>query len=339
MKRKRLLWAVLAVFVVALLALWGAYRYMVRCEGQWHGEPLEDAMVPERDAITKDLIADVEFMSVTIGERNPDHYKELARCADWVREKWKSQGYAVGEQTFQIDGRDYANLEVEIPGGKAASQIVLVSAQYDTLPGSPGANNNASGMAVLLKLSELLKGCHPDRTLRLVAFTTEEDPYFGTEKMGSYHYAKRSRERGEDIVVMLSLDAMGYYVHTPHSQRLPFPFSLAYPDRGDFLAFIGDLGCRPYLVAVTRGFRKGSSFPIHAGAVPKSAEGAGWSDHWSFWHFGYHGMQVTDTGGFRSPWHTNAGDTVDKLDFGALTRITIGLRSGIEELTTVRGGA
>jgi hypothetical protein len=173
----------------------------------------------------------------------------------------------------------------------------------------------------------------PDRTLRLLNFVNEEDPFFGTEMMGSYQYAKRAYQRQEDIKVMLSLDALGIYKEEPGSQKLPFPFSLFYPRRGNFLAFIGDFSSRKYMVDTTRGFKKGSSFPIEAGVVPKWVEGAGWSDHLSFWKFGYPGIMVTDTGGFRSSSHTTKEDTMEKLNFEAMSRIVLGMYCAIVDLT------
>lgn len=188
-------------------------------------------------------------------------------------------------------------------------------------------------MAVLFKLSDLLRNYHPQRTLRLIAFSTEEDPFFGTETMGSYIYAKKAYEKKEDIKVMLSLDSIGIYKDTPGSQRLPFPYSLFYPDRGNFLAFIGNFPSRKYMIEATRGFKKGSSFSIKAGVVPESAEGAAWSDHSSFWKFGYPGIQVTDTGGFRSPYHTTREDTMEKINFDALSRIVVGMYGATLDLT------
>ncbi|NTW50418.1 MAG: M28 family peptidase [Chlorobiales bacterium] len=210
--------------------------------------------------------------------------------------------------------------------------MIVISGQYDTLPDSPGANNNGSGMAVLFKLSDLLKNSQPDKTLRLVAFTNEEDPLFGTDKMGSYVYAKNSRRLGENIQIMMSLDAIGIYKNEPGSQKLPFPYSLFYPDRGDFLGFIGNFPSRTYVEETTRGFKKGSSFPIKAGVVPESAEGASWSDHSCFWMFGYPGIMITDTGGFRAASHTTKEDTMEKIDFDALSRITVGMYTATLEL-------
>jgi hypothetical protein len=330
--------AAILVFAASLVALLGvAYWYMVKCEGSWEGVPLEAGMKRELSEIENLLRADVSYLSETIGPRNPAHYASLTQAAEWISERWRSQGYEVRAQAFPVEGKECANLEIEIPGRRIPSEIVIVSAQYDTWPESPGANNNASGMAVLLKLSDMLKDYEPDRTLRLVAFVTQEPPYDNTESMGSMRYARRSRERGEKIRVMLSMDAIGIYKQARGTQNIPFPFSLFYPDRGNFLAFIADLGTRPYVIEATRGFKKGSSFPIEAASVPKWVKGASWSDHGSFWRFGYPGIQVTDTGAFRASSHTTSDDTMEKIDFGALARITVGMYGSILELTTLEG--
>jgi hypothetical protein len=335
MKNKMMFILVPLVLILASasFSLW----YMVRSEGRWQGEPLEARRGEKISVIEKALKDDMVYMSVTLGERNVEKYGALSQCEKWIRERWESMGYKVQEQVFEVEGKRVANLEVEIPGLKAPSEIVIVSAQYDTLPGSPGANNDASGVAILLQLSEMFREYRPDRTLRLINFTTEEPPYFGTELMGSLRYAKRCRQLSEDVRVVLSLDALGFFRDSPDTQKLPFPFSYFYPDRANFLAFIGDLRTRPYMIVTTRGFKKGSAFPIAAGSAPRWVKGAGWSDHSSFWRYGYRGMQVTDTGAFRSPWHTNEGDTVDKLDFRALARITMGLYASVIELTSTNG--
>jgi Zn-dependent M28 family amino/carboxypeptidase len=326
------------IFVLLLLLLgfgFFAYWYMVRCEGDWQGKPLEEQGSIDLEAIKKELISDVAFMQ-GLGPRNSENqiaYEQLRKCKEWIIQKWQSQGYSVRCYEFSIGGREYYNLEIEIPGTTAPSEIIIISGQYDTLPDSPGANNNGSGMAVLFQLSKLLRNYHPKRTLRLIAFVNEEDPFFGTEMMGSYIYAKRAFEQKEDIKVMLSLDAIGIYKDSAGTQRLPFPFSLFYPDRGNFLAFIGNLTSRTYVKEVTAGFKKGSSFPIEAGVAPEWVEGVTWSDHSSFWKFGYPGMQITDTGAYRSASHTTKEDTMEKINFDALSRITVGMYSAIVDLT------
>jgi hypothetical protein len=323
-----------SLFLV-LLFLAISHWYLIQCRGNWNGEPLEKKRSSDLSNIKRELESDLSYIQ-GLGPRNSTDdrsYAQLRRCEEWVIQRWESQGYAVKKHTFSINGREYSNLEIEIQGRSTPSEIIIVSAQYDTLPDSPGANNNGSGMAILFALSDLLRNHTPDRTIRLVEFVNEEDPFFGTENMGSYRYARRSFERQEKIRVMLSLDALGIYKNEPGSQKLPFPFSFFYPKRGNFLAFIGDLHSRSHMLEATRGFKKGSSFPIEAGVVPKWVEGAAWSDHQSFWKFGYPGIMVTDTGGFRAPSHTTREDTMEKLDFEAMSRITLGMYCAIIDLS------
>ncbi len=326
----------LAILFVAFLFL--SYWYMMKCEGNWSGEPLEKKMKMELIEIKKSMESDIEHLQ-NLGPRNSENdtnYKQLRQCEEWIKQRWESQGYVVKKHTFSIKEKEYSNLEIEIKGRTLPSKIIIISAQYDTLPDSPGANNNGSGIAILFQLSQLLRKHAPGRTLRLLNFVNEEDPFFGTEMMGSYQYAKSCCQRGEDIRVMLSLDALGVYKDEPGSQRLPFPFSLFYPDRGNFLAFIGNLRSRKYMVEVSKGFKKGSSFPIEVGVAPEWAKGAAWSDHSSFWKFGYPGIMVTDTGGFRSAYHTTKEDTMEKLNFEAMSRIVIGMYTSAVHLTSLQ---
>jgi hypothetical protein len=310
---------------------------MMKCEGNWKGEPLEKQMKAELIEIKKSMESDIEYLQ-NLGPRNSENetnYKQLRQCEEWIKQKWESQGYKVKKHTFSFDGKEYSNLEIEIRGRTLSSEIIIISAQYDTLPDSPGANNNGSGMAILFQLSQLLRKHIPNKTLRLLNFVNEEDPFFGTEKMGSYQYAKRCHQQKENIRVMISLDALGVYKDEPGSQKLPFPFSIFYPDRGNFLAFIGNLQSRKYVNEVTRGFKKGSSFQIQAGVAPEWAKGGAWSDHSSFWKFRYPGIMVTDTGGFRSPYHTTKEDTMEKLNFEAMSRIVIGMYTCAIHLTSL----
>ena len=329
---------ILFLVIFSIAFLYFSYWYMLKCEGNWKGEPLEKQMKAELSEMKKSMESDIEYLQ-KLGSRNSENdtsYQKLRQCEEWIRQKWESQGFNVKEQIFPFKEKEYTNLEIEFKGRIAPSEIIIFSAQYDTLPDSPGANNNGSGMAILFQLSQLLRKHTPDRTLRLLNFVNEEDPFFGTEMMGSYQYAKISYQRQEDIKVMLSLDALGIYKEEPGSQGLPFPFNMFYPDRGNFLAFIGNLSSRKYTKEVTKGFKKGSSFPIEVGVVPEWVKYADWSDHRSFWKFGYPGIMVTDTGGFRSSSHTTKEDTMEKLDFEAMSRIVIGMYTCAIHLTSLQ---
>ena len=338
MKNRKVKKTLVSLAILFVAFLFFSYWYMMKCEGNWHGEPLEKKMKMELVEIKKSMMSDIGYLQ-NLGPRNSENetnYKQLRQCEEWIKQRWESQGYTVKKQTFSYKGKEYSNFEIEIKGRTLPSEIIIISAQYDTLPDSPGANNNGSGIAILFQLTQLLRKHTPDRTLRLLNFVNEEDPFFGTEMMGSYQYAKRCRQRGEDIRVMLSLDALGIYKDEPGSQRLPFPFSMFYPNRGNFLAFIGNLYSRKYVIEATSGFKKGSSFRIRAGVAPEWAKGAAWSDHSSFWKFGYPGIMVTDTGGFRSPSHTTKEDTMEKLNFEAMSRILIGMYASVVHLTTLQ---
>lgn len=332
MKRRRSLITIATATLCGLLAF--GYIYIIRCEGRFAGTPMEADWAADGRlaAIETSLRSTVSYLSVTVGPRNPPHYVALCKTEAWIRDTWQSLGYAVGEQKFMVENLECTNLEIEIPGRIPSAGIVIVTAQYDTWPDSPGANNNGSGMAVLMQLSRVLRDHRPDRTLRLVAFTVQEPPY---NELGSRMYAQRCRERDEKIHVMMSMDAIGIYKQDPHTQKLPFPFSLLYPDRGNFLAFIADLRSRSQVEQATRGFKRGSNFHIETAAVPRSVKGATWSDHHSFWSQGYRAIQITDTGAFRAESHTNARDTMEKIDFAALARITLGMYGAILELTSV----
>ena len=337
--KSRVISVITKTILVLLVLLLGfgflAYWYLVKCEGDWQGVPLEEQGIFDLSAIKTELQSDVAFIA-GLGPRNaedPISYEQLRTCEVWIIEKWVSQGYTPRLQNVSVSGQQFYNIEIEFSGTVSPSEIVIISAQYDTEPESPGANNNGSGMAILFQLSDLLKDFHPKRTLRLVAFVNEQKPFAGTELMGSYLYARRSFELKEDIKVMMSMDALGIFKYAPGTQKLPFPFSLFYPDRGNFLAFIGNLPSRSWVKEVTAGFKRGSSFPIKAGVAPEWVEGVTWSDHRSFYKFGYPGMQITDTGAFRAASHGKKDDTIEKINFEALSRIVIGMYGVILEIS------
>ncbi|MDQ7039187.1 MAG: M28 family peptidase, partial [Aquificota bacterium] len=230
-------------------------------------------------------------------------------------------GYRVRKQVFRADGRECANLEVRLEGKQ--EEVLVVGAHYDTAPGTPGADDNASGVASLLAIAEALKGKKFRREVRLVFFTNEEPPYFQTDLMGSLVYARSLKVK---VHGMVSLESIGYYTQEPDSQRYPyFFFRFLYPTVGNFIGFVGNLKSKGFLERAFRYFREGTDFPAEKGAVPGWIPGAGWSDHWSFWRIGAPAIMVTDTAPFRNPYYHTPLDTPDKLDFEALSRVTRGL--------------
>jgi hypothetical protein len=152
--------------------------------------------------------------------------------------------------------------------------------------------------------------------------------------MGSLVFAKRCKERGEQIVGMLSLETIGYYSDEPNSQRYPAPFSLFYPTTGNFIGLVGNVDSAPPVSRAVRAFRQHAKFPSEGGAVPAELEGVGWSDHWSFWQAGYAALMVTDTAPFRYAHYHLKTDTHDRLNYDRMSRVVVGLEKVIEDLTS-----
>ena len=168
--------------------------------------------------------------------------------------------------------------------------------------------------------------------MRFVAFVNEEPPFYRSEQMGSRVYARRSRERRDHIVAMLSLETIGYYSDEPGSQLYPFPLRFFYPSTGNFLAFVANLGSRKLLREALASFRRNAQFPSEGVAAPAFIPGVDWSDHWSFWQESYPALMVTDTALYRYPHYHTLQDTPDKVDYERLARVVKGLHGMLRDL-------
>jgi hypothetical protein len=289
--------------------------------------PADDALV----SLADELRRDVSHLAVDIGERNVQNRPQaLAQSADWIEAEVQAAGLAPERQKYEVSGTTCCNVEAEIRG--STQDIIVVGAHYDTRPGTPGANDNTSGVAATLALARTFAGRRTGRTLRFVAFVNEESPYAHTEKMGSRVYARRCRERGDKVVGMMSLETIGYYDDRPGSQKYPPPFGLFYPTTGNFIAFIGNLRSYHLVRRAVAAFRRGEPFPSEGAAVPEIVPRVRDSDHASFWHEGYPALMVTDTANFRYPYYHTPEDTIDKLDFDRMARVVRGLEKVVETL-------
>ncbi len=331
-RRRRVLWGTCITLGIAILLAGMAWWTMIRMPGaSYRGDlpPSDDQLA----AFASELRADVAGLAVDIGERNVrNRSKQLAEAAEYIESKFTGAGYKVSRQEYQVSDTKCSNLEIAIPGTTRPEEIVVVGAHYDTVRGTPGADNNTSGVAATLALARRFSHRKTDRTLRLVAFVNEEPPYFQTDKMGSRVYAHRCRERDENVVAMLSLEMLGYYDETPGSQKYPPPFSFLFPSEGNFIGFIGNTASRSLVRQVVRTFRQHEQFPSEGAAVPGLIRGIGFSDHWSFWQEGYPALMVTDTAMFRYRHYHEPEDTIDKIDFDRMARVVRGLEKVIAEL-------
>lgn len=306
----------------------------VNMPGESHRGPLP-GLTPQQRELRDALRADVQMLAGTIGERNVYQYREYLQTADFIERSLTQAGYQVQRQELTARGRTCYNLESEIPGGAQADQIVVIGAHYDTVPDCPGANDNGSGVAGLLAVARALHGTSPPRTVRLVAFANEEAPFFHTDAMGSWVYVRRCRQRNENIVAMLSLETIGYYSDQPGSQQYPPPFNQYYPDTGNFIGVVGNIESAELVRQVAGSFRRHAQFPCEGGALPSVVDGVGWSDHSSFWQYGYSAAMITDTAPFRYPHYHRPSDTPEQIDYDRMARVVDGMTAVIRELAGV----
>ena len=277
---------------------------------------------------TDTLRAHVQVLAGEIGERNTFRPQALRRAAAYIEQAWRDQGYAVTRQEYAMGRDTWANLEITRRGREHPDDIILIGAHYDSVIGSPGANDNATGVSALLELSRPAAARDLGKTVRFVAFVNEEPPQFQTALMGSRVYARQARARGDRIRAMLSLETLGYYSEAPGSQAFPFPsalYRLFYPDRGNFVLFVSNFGSRPFLRQAVESFRQVTPFPVESIATFEWVPGVDWSDHGSFWEQGYPALMVTDTALYRYPQYHTEQDTPEKVNYDALARVVDGL--------------
>jgi Zn-dependent M28 family amino/carboxypeptidase len=328
----RRMWLLAIILVLALVAAgYGALHYMTAVPGTPHRGALP-ALTAEETALAAQLKRHIAMIAAR--EHNVACHEELEQVARYIEATLAAMGYAVGRQEFFTDGKPVRNIDAVIePAGISDPEVIVVGAHYDSVRGSPGANDNASGTAAVLELARMLRDLDgkSGKRLRFVLFVNEEPPYFGTEAMGSLNYARALARRRERVVAMYSLETIGFYSSAPGSQAYPAPFGLIFPDRGDFVAFVGLLRSRPLLRETVRSFRSHAAFPTIGGVAPGFVPGIAWSDHWAFAAQGFQAVMITDTAPFRYPHYHRASDTPDKVDSESLARVVKGIERVIRE--------
>ena len=328
----RIVSALLMVAVVVFAALF----YMTHCGPRNPERVVKPTNENECKQLRDRLAAHVQTLAGDIGERNvfkPDAYR---RAADYIAGVFRGAGYDVEWQRYDVERVTCANLVATRAGSTLSNQIIVVGAHYDSVYDCPGANDNGSAVASLLELARKFAGESPARTIRFVAFANEEPPYFLTDNMGSRVYASACHKRGDDIRAMISLETMGCYSDEKGSQRYPPLFNLFYPDRGNFIGFVGNLSSRSLISRAARVFRQHSDFPLETVAAPAFIPGINWSDHDSFWREGWRAFMVTDTAPYRYAHYHHPSDTPDKVNCDALARVTLGVESVMRDLADSR---
>ncbi len=281
---------------------------------------IQDGRLSER------LLGHVRYLSETLGDRSIYRPRELKAAEDYVREQFQGMGYHTERQPFIYMRQEVANV---IAGNRPRGGYYILGAHFDTVAGTPGADDNASGVAVLLETARLARALPADLPWAFIGFTTEEPPAFFTPYMGSRVYAKQAKKAGDDIFGMLCLEMVGYYRQEPESQDLPFPLRyLGYPTTGNFIGLVGNGRSRRLLRNLEAALQKGCRLPTTSLAVPWGGyilPETRLSDHASFWDQGYPAVMLTDTAFLRNPHYHGPDDTLEHLDFTAMAELTLGL--------------
>lgn len=275
----------------------------------------------------------VEVLTQEIGPRTPFLGDTLARTASYIRAQFESAGLAVWDQTYRYEGTSVANLIAARPGSEIASAYYLVGAHYDTVETTPGADDNASAVAVLLELARRLPALALPAPVHLVTFTLEEPPAYTTGHQGSRVYVEARKAAGDRIGGALVLEMVGY---TSPRQNYPAVLHWAgYPETGDFIGLIGNWRSWRFGRAVRTAFKGNARLPVESLFVPLD----GWvlpatrrSDHASFWDARVPALIVTDTSFFRNPHYHLPSDTIDTLDFAFMAELVTSLELALGAL-------
>lgn len=262
----------------------------------------------------------VYMLSEDIGDRNLYKIDMLNKAADYISQMFDSYGYKSRFQDFVVSGITVKNIIAEKTGKSTPQKIILVGAHYDTCF-NPGADDNASGVATLIELARLLSEKELEATIKFIAFVNEEPPFFKSKNMGSFVYANLARENKEQITSVLILESIGYYSDRPNSQRYPPLFGPFYPNKGNFIAVVGNIRSSWLVKRFVRFFKEFSDFPIESISTFEFIPGVDFSDNWSFWRFGFPAIMITDTAFYRNPNYHSVKDTFGTLDYSALSEV------------------
>jgi len=248
--------------------------------------------------------------------------KLLTPSTHWIEQQLGQYGQTK-RQSYKIDNETFHNIILTF--GPESEETIIVGAHYDSYQGLPGADDNASGVAGLLELARLLSQTSLTSRVELVAYTLEEPFYYNTKKMGSYVHALSLKQANRKVRLMISLEMIGYFSDQPASQSFPLPLlDYIYPDRGNFIAIIGNLANISPVRTAKRSFLSASDLPVYSFNAPSFIPGIDFSDHRSNWEMGYPAIMITDTAFNRNKAYHKPGDTADRLDYIRMAKVVQG---------------
>ncbi len=270
------------------------------------------------------LEAHVRFLASPEHSRCADNEAGLDRAASYIAKAFRSSGAKLSEQTYPVGGIQARNV---IAGfGPEKGSRVVVGAHYDVFSDFPGADDNASGVAGILELARMLDGLPLAAPVEVVAYSTEEPPYFGSREMGSAIHAEALAKSGVRVRAMIALEMIGYF--TPKQPDINPLVNLLYPGNGEFIALVGRWRDRGVLRQAKKCFRGATTVQAVSYSGPTGL-GSDLSDQRNYWALGYPGLMVTDTAYMRNPNYHSANDTAGTLDYRRMAGVVDGVFSAV----------
>ncbi len=266
-----------------------------------------------------------------------ENYDSLEEKASIIESFFRSLKLHVENQDVLFHGRRYRNIVATMEGTEQKMDWLLVGAHYDAAWGSPGADDNASGVAVLLETARILSNQKFKRTVQFVAFTLEEpQPYTLHFLIGSDHFAREARKKKIRYKSVLILESVGYTDTAEGSQIVPLFVRVPVPKTGTFLGVIANRKSHSIMNAfseIAHDFVPDLHVvtyrvPFSGRVIPETR----FSDHASFWKRGYPALMLTDTAMFRNPHYHMPHDSYNTLDFTFITNVTKAVTSVIFKL-------
>lgn len=281
--------------------------------------PLLSAASREKKAVLNNTREIIRHLSVDIGERTIRRYENLERTRSYIIDYFTRYGAVPREETYEASDHRVANIIAELRGAETPDTIILVGAHYDTIEDTPGADDNASGIAGLLELFRLLSRHRLKKTVRFVAFTLEEPPFFSTELMGSMVNAKNCRKRKENIELMVCLEMLGYGSRKCHQDYPLNHNKKEFPVYGNYMSVISLPSNAPFVYLWKKIYNSRARSKIFEYVGPASIPGMDLSDHMSFIRSGYRAIMISDTGFYRNKNYHSADDTFNTINFRLLS--------------------
>ena len=320
---KRILCWILGLLILPVVVMWCVVAQPLFTS---HGR---SKAVADPEMLRKHVVV----ISQDFFPRSFDDTENMARCVGYIAAHFRQAGAVVTNQLYSAYTTPCQNVIALFPGQDP--RRVIIGAHYDAVPGTPGADDNASGVAGLLELARLLQGAKLRHTVELVAFCTEEPPCYDSEHMGSSHHARFLADQRIPVVAMIALEMIGTFSDEAGGQSFPVPsLRLFYGSRANFIGVVGDLGQRPLIRKVKRSMKGSTELSVQSVSVPSFLPGVDYSDHKNYWENHFPAVMITDTAFYRNRKYHSPDDTAERLDYKRMADVVVGVYEAVTALAS-----